>query len=153
MVTSANSTCTIPFHATVLLALIAYMAGSAGPLFVHGVHLLHHTFVLRDHIHVGESEHDRGHTDPHDREREKVHTHGDLIDRALRWSNAAAGEDRSAHTILESRLSAHVLVVPLSARTSGTDLNTALPEMERLEGRLRPEPPTPPPRAGLGPSS
>jgi hypothetical protein len=135
--------------ASVFLALITYVAGSTGPIIVHGVHLLHHVIVLQVYVHLDEGNHQRTHTHLHGTDRAEKHTHGDLIDHAVIWSNAGADEERSAHTVQESRFSLHIPLIPFSSRTSFTDLSSATLRNDRLDGRLRPEPPTPPPRVSL----
>ncbi len=123
-------------HACVILALFAYGAGSTGPVIVHTVHLLHHLFVLHGHLHVEETDH------------AEEHTHGDLIDHAVIWSNAGGDEEGSTHTIQQSRFSLHIPLVPFSSRTSFRDLSCNTLRNDRIGGQLRAEPPTPPPRFG-----
>jgi hypothetical protein len=126
-------------HACVILALFAYGAGSTGPVIVHTVHLLHHLFVLHGHLHVEETDH------------AEEHTHGDLIDHAVIWSNAGGDEEGSTHAIQQSRFSLHIPLVPFSSRTSFTDLSCNTWRNDRIGGQLRAEPPTPPPRFALSP--
>ena len=132
--------------ASALLALLAYLAGSTGPVIVHGVHLLHHALVLHEHLHIGEADHQKAQRRPHSTDDEIGHTHGALIDHALIWSNVDAEEERSAHTLQESRFSLHLPLIPFTPQDLLRHLHPALFKNEHPGGRLRPEPLTPPPR-------